>query len=146
MLDTLGKKSNEKPCSMIDTLIGVETEVKGHIVFSGGLRIDGKVKGNITAQGAGNSTLVLGEHAEVRGNITVPHMVINGKIKGNVHCSQRIELEARAEILGDVRYKVIGIALGATIHGNLIRETGDSTEKGVVTKLKPVSAPGDATP
>lgn len=146
MLGALGKKSDEKPCGTINTLIGAKAEFKGNIAFSGGLRIDGKVKGNITAPGTGSSTLILAEHAEVCGNITVPHMIINGKIKGNVHCSERIELQPQAEILGDVHYKLIGIAVGATIHGNLVRKTKEGSEKGVVTKLKPVTAPGDGMP
>lgn len=135
-------KSNEKPCNTIDTLIGAKAELKGDIVFSGGLRIDGKQKGNIAAKGAGNSTLVLSENAEIVGNVTVPHMIINGKVKGNVHCAERIELQSKAEISGDVHYKVIEMALGATINGNLIHDSGQAAERGAVTKLKPVAVSG----
>lgn len=135
-------KSNEKPCNTIDTLIGAKAELKGDIVFSGGLRIDGKQKGNISTRGAGNSTLVLSENAEIVGNVTVPHMIINGKIKGNVHCAERIELQSKAEISGDVHYKVIEMALGATINGNLIHDSGQAAERGAVTKLKPVAVSG----
>lgn len=135
-------KSNEKPCNTIDTLIGAKAELKGDIVFSGGLRIDGKQKGNVTAKGAGNSTLVLSENAEIVGNVTVPHMIINGKIKGNVDCSERIELQSKAEIVGDVHYKVIEMALGAAINGNLVHDAGQGTEKGSVAKLKPIVAGG----
>ena len=140
MLDTLAKKSNEKPCNTIDTLVGAKTELKGDIVFTGGLRIDGKVRGNITAQGEGNSTLVLSEHAEVIGNVTVPHMIVNGKIEGDVSASERIELQNRAEIIGDVSYKVIEIAAGAFINGILTREVGKGA---VVTQLKPAEAARD---
>lgn len=135
-------KSNEKPCNTIDTLIGAKAELKGDIVFSGGLRIDGKQKGNLSARGAGNSTLVLSENAEIVGDVTVPHMIINGKIKGNVHCAERIELQSKAEISGDVHYKVIEMALGATVNGNLIHDSGQAAEKSAVTKLKPVAVSG----
>ena len=142
---SLMSKSSEKPCNTIDTLIGVKTEMKGDIVFSGGLRIDGKIKGNITAEGDGSSTLVLSEHAEVIGNIQVPHMSLNGKIKGNVHCAERIELQPEAEIVGDVYYKIIEMALGATINGNLLREGDkDSSRKGNIAKLKTVSGSSDS--
>lgn len=134
MLDSLAKKSNEKPCNTIDTLIGTKTELKGDIEFSGGLRIDGKIRGNIIAQGEGNSTLVLSEHAEVIGDVTVPHMVINGRIDGNVRATERIELQNKAEITGDVTYKVIEIAAGAAINGALTRAAGKGA---VVTHLKP---------
>jgi cytoskeletal protein CcmA (bactofilin family) len=144
MLDGLSKKPAEKPCETIDTLVGSKTEVRGNIAFSGGLRIDGKVKGNINGQGQSNSTLVLSEQAEVAGNITVPHIIIKGKIKGNVRCTERIELQPGAEIAGDVHYKVIEIAVGATINGHLSCEQEEVTGKGVVTKLKPVAASSGA--
>jgi cytoskeletal protein CcmA (bactofilin family) len=140
MLNALGKKPSDKPCNTIDTLIGVKTELKGDIVFTGGLRVDGKVRGNITAKGDGNSTLVLSENAVVTGNVTVPHIVCNGSIKGNVRAAERIELQNKAEISGDVYYRVIEMALGAVVNGNLVREVveagRDNPNKGTVTRLK----------
>lgn len=141
MLDKLAKKPNDKPCNTIDTLIGVTTDMKGDITFSGGLRIDGKVKGNIASRGDDNSTLVLSENAVVTGDVSVPHMVVNGKIKGNVRSVERLELQAKAEISGDVTYKVLEIAAGAQVNGSLTR----SSEKGEVVTLKAVdSNRGDA--
>jgi cytoskeletal protein CcmA (bactofilin family) len=140
MLNSLGKTPAEKPCNTIDTLIGVKSELKGDIVFSGGLRVDGKVRGNITAKGEGNSTLVLSENAMVTGNVTVPHIITNGSIKGNVRAAERIELQNKAEISGDVYYRVIEMALGAVVNGNLVREAveanRDNPNKGTVTRLK----------
>ena len=121
MLDKLAKKPTEKPCNTIDTLIGVTTDMKGDIVFSGGLRIDGKIKGNITARNDDNSTLVLSENAVVTGDVNVPHMIVNGKIKGNVRSVERLELQNKAEIVGDVAYKVLEIAAGAQVVGTLTR-------------------------
>lgn len=133
MLDTLAKKTNEKPCNTIDTLIGSKTEIKGDVQFTGGLRIDGKIRGNILALGDGSSMLVLSEHAEVTGNVTVPHIIVNGRIDGNVRATERIELQNKGEITGDVSYKVIEIAAGAAINGALTREAGKGA---VVTRLK----------
>lgn len=143
MLNTLGKGTHEKPCNTIDTLVGARTELKGDILFSGGLRIDGKLKGNITAKGEANSTLVLSENAVVIGNITVPHIIVNGTIKGNVRAAERIELQPKAEIAGDVYYKTIEIALGAIVNGNLVRDMGapsvDNKAAAPITRLKPVA-------
>ena len=138
MLSALGKTPTEKPCNTIDTLIGAKTDLKGDIVFTGGLRVDGKVRGNITAKGDGNSTLVLSENAMVTGNVTVPHIITNGTIKGNVRAAERIELQPKAEISGDVYYKVIEMSLGAVINGNLLREAVEAN-KGTVTRLKSAS-------
>jgi len=138
MLSSLGKTPTEKPCNTIDTLIGGKTELKGDIVFTGGLRIDGKIRGNITAKGDAASTLVLSENAVVTGNVTVPHIITNGSIKGNVRAAERIELQPKAEITGDVYYKVIEMALGAAINGNLVRESTEAgrDNKGTITRLK----------
>jgi cytoskeletal protein CcmA (bactofilin family) len=138
MLSALGKTPTEKPCNTIDTLIGAKTDLKGDIVFTGGLRVDGKVRGNITAKGDSNSTLVLSEHAMVTGNVTVPHIITNGTIKGNVRAAERIELQPKAEISGEVYYKVIEMSLGAVINGNLLREPVE-VNKGTVTRLKSAS-------
>ena len=73
-----------KPVDTIDTLIGQKTMVKGDIEFSGGLRVDGQVKGNIIARDESNSTLVLSELSEIEGNISVPHVIVNGTVKGNI--------------------------------------------------------------
>lgn len=134
MLEKIAKKPNDKPCNTIDTLVGVTTELKGDITFAGGLRIDGKIKGNIIARADDNSTLVLSENAVVTGDVSVPHMIVNGKIKGNVRCVERLELQAKAEIMGDVTYKVLEIAAGAQVVGNLTR-IGDKAE---VVKLRGV--------
>ncbi len=146
MLNALGKTPNDKPCNTIDTLVGAKTEVKGDIVFSGGLRVDGKVRGNIIAKGEGNSTLVLSENATVTGNVTVPHIITNGSIKGNVRAAERVELQSKAEISGDVYYKVIEMALGAVVNGNLVREVveagRDNPNKGTVTRLKSAAEGG----
>lgn len=134
MLDKLAKKPNDKPCNTIDTLIGVTTDLRGDIGFSGGLRIDGKVKGNIAARADDNSTLVLAENAVVTGDVNVPHMIVNGKIKGNVRSIERLELQSKAEIVGDVTYKVLEIHAGAQVVGALTR----ITEKAGVVPLRGV--------
>jgi cytoskeletal protein CcmA (bactofilin family) len=146
MLAALGKSPNEKPCNTIDTLVGARTELKGDLTFTGGLRIDGKLKGNVTAKGDGNSTLILSENALIIGNVTVPHIIINGTIKGTVRAAERIELQPKAEISGDVYYKVMEMALGASINGNLVREitAEPGKDRAQVARLKPVTG-GTAT-
>jgi cytoskeletal protein CcmA (bactofilin family) len=144
MLSALSKNQVqvEKPCNTIDTLVGAKTEIKGDITFSGGLRIDGKIRGNITAKGDANSTLVLSENAQIVGNVVAPHIISNGMIKGSVRASERIELQPKAEIAGDVYYKTLEMALGAVINGNLVREPGDGAARGTVTRLKPMPTGG----
>lgn len=112
-----------KPVDTIDTLIGQKAVFKGDLEFSGGLRVDGHIKGNVIAKDESNSTVVVSESGEVEGNITVPHVVVNGTINGNIKSGGRVELQAKAKINGDVHYKAVEMELGASINGNLVCET-----------------------
>ncbi len=115
-------KKHSKPQSRIDSLIGAGTTIEGNISFSGGLRIDGQVKGNVVSDSGKPSTLVLSEHAQVQGEVKVTHLVINGAITGPVFVSEYLELQSKAKVLGDVRYKTLEIHLGAIVEGRLIHE------------------------
>ncbi len=137
MLDKMGKKAGDKPCNTIDTLIGEQTQITGNLQFSGGLRIDGKVHGDITAEGEG-ATLILSERGEVSGNIQVPHLIMNGRVKGNVRSSERVELQAKAEITGDITYKSLEMALGATINGSLVHEADKGHKLKAIAGTDPV--------
>jgi cytoskeletal protein CcmA (bactofilin family) len=129
------KKPEEKPCSTVDTLVGDKTELKGDILFTGGLRVDGKVRGNVTARGDNNSTLVVSEAGEIDGSVDVPHVVINGTINGNLNSAATVELQSKARVFGDVHYKALKMDLGAAVNGNLVCEP----EKSETARLKPAT-------
>ena len=113
------KKSNRVQNS-IDTLIGADTRVEGDIHFSGGLRVDGQIKGNVTEPADQASTLILSEHGSIEGSVTASKIVINGKVICNVKAAQFIELQAKASIKGDVNYKSLEMHTGAVIEGKLV--------------------------
>ncbi|GMR06387.1 MAG: hypothetical protein BMS9Abin25_0980 [Gammaproteobacteria bacterium] len=130
----LGKKPTptvvEKPTDKIDTLIGPNTEVKGDVTFSGGLRVDGKLTGNVSAQDSSNkSLLTVSEQGEVSGNVKVPHVIINGLINGNVTSSGKVLLQSKAKIVGDVYYSSIEMELGATVNGSMVCETARESSR-----------------
>lgn len=131
-----GKKRN-KPQSRIDSLIGPGTRIEGGISFSGGLRVDGHVRGNIMATGDEPSTLVLSDLANVQGEIHVSHVVINGTVVGPVHASEYLELQAKAKVSGDVFYKSMEIQLGAVVEGKLLHQDNIKSDK--VVAFKPAS-------
>ncbi|MCG6872822.1 MAG: polymer-forming cytoskeletal protein [Gammaproteobacteria bacterium] len=117
-----GKKPDEsqaRPANTIDTLIGEGAELKGDIIFSGGLRIDGKIRGNVTAKGDSSSMLVVSDKGEVDGSVNVPHVTINGAVNGNLNSSGTVELQPNARITGDVNYRQLKMELGASVNGNL---------------------------
>lgn len=119
-----GKRHN-KPQNRIDSLIGADTKIEGHLHFSGGLRIDGTVEGNVIASSGKPSTLVLSELGQIRGAIETTHLVINGSVTGPVRATEYLELQSKAKITGDVQYKSLEIQLGAVVEGRLTHLAGE---------------------
>jgi cytoskeletal protein CcmA (bactofilin family) len=115
-------KKSPKPQNRIDSLIGAGTSIEGDISFSGGLRIDGQIKGNVRAVGDEHSTLVVSEHARIEGEVSVSHIVINGTVIGPVHSGEFLELQPKARVTGDVEYNAIEIHLGAVVQGRLVHQ------------------------
>jgi cytoskeletal protein CcmA (bactofilin family) len=113
------KKSNRIQ-NTIDTLIGADTRIEGDIHFSGGLRVDGAIRGNVSEPNASPSTLILSEHGRIEGAVNASKIVINGKVTGPVQSNQFIELQPKARITGDVYYKSLEMHTGAVIEGNLV--------------------------
>ena len=132
-----GKKGS-KPQNRIDCLIGAGTSIEGSIIFSGGLRVDGHVHGNVIAAEGKPGTLMLSEHARIEGEIRVSHVVINGTVVGPVYAMEYVELQAKANVTGDVHYKTLEMQLGAVVQGRLVHEAEAEGEK--VVKLKPAAA------
>ncbi len=121
------KKSNRIQNS-IDTLIGAETRIEGDIHFSGGLRVDGAIRGNVNEPNASPSTLILSENGRIEGAVSASKIVINGKVVGPVRALQFIELQAKAHITGDVYYKSLEMHTGAVIEGKLVYLGDAATE------------------
>jgi len=113
-------KKNNNIQNTIDTLIGIDTRIEGDLHFTGGLRIDGAVRGNISESNISPSTLIISEHGNIEGAITASKLVINGKVQGPVKSSQFIELQSKAHITGDVYYKSLEMHTGAIVEGRLI--------------------------
>ena len=114
------KDKRKKKSTRLDTLIGQHTHIKGDISFSGGLRIDGSVTGNIQATGDTESVLTLSEQSSLEGEIKVPNIIINGSIIGNVYASQHVELAPKAKVQGNVYYQLLEMAMGSEVNGQLI--------------------------
>jgi cytoskeletal protein CcmA (bactofilin family) len=127
-----------KPQSRIDSLIGEGTVVEGNVIFNGGLRIDGRIKGNVLTAGDQPSTLVLSERARVEGEIRVSHAVVNGTVMGPVYASEYVELQTKCNVTGDVHYKTLEIQLGAVVEGRLVHE--DQGQGSKVVPLMSASA------
>lgn len=108
--------------SVVDTLVGSNTQVNGDLEFSGGCHIDGNVKGNVSADDNSDAALSISENGMIEGGVTVPYVVLNGIVRGDVVASQRVELGSTARVIGNVYYNLIEMAIGAEINGKLVHQ------------------------
>ncbi len=115
-----GKK---RQVARIESLIGQHTEIRGDIVFTGGLHVDGHVKGNILAEDEG-ALLTVSEQGEIEGEVRVPNIVLNGKVIGDVYAERRVELAGEARVVGNVYYHLLEMSMGAAVNGKLIHSDG----------------------
>lgn len=135
-----GSRKEQRPQKRIDSLIGVGTVIEGNIHFTGGLRIDGHVKGNVSAAVEQSATLVVSEQARVDGEIRVSHVVVNGTVNGPIFANDFLELQNKAKVTGNIHYKTLEMRLGATVQGQLLPLS--SPEASSVVELKrSVAAP-----
>lgn len=131
------ENKRSKPQNRIDSLVGAGTKIEGDVVFSGGLRVDGYIKGNVSAEGDKPSTLVLSEQARIEGVIRVSHVVINGTVIGGpVHAAEYVELQGKARVSGDVHYKKLEMHLGAVVEGKMVHR--QESEPSPVVELKTI--------
>jgi Integral membrane protein CcmA involved in cell shape determination len=130
-----GKKANGSPQNSIDSLIGKGTRVEGCVFFSGGLRVDGEVRGNINSENPQEGTLVISEEACVEGGICVGHVVINGTVTGPVIAAGSLELLPSSRVTGDVEYNQIEMQQGAIVQGQLVHRPSGKDKATVELKL-----------
>jgi cytoskeletal protein CcmA (bactofilin family) len=126
--------TRRKHAASIDSLIGAGSRIEGNVVFTGGLRIDGEVRGNIRVAGDKPGTLVVSERARIEGEIHVDHVVVNGEVVGPVHAKESAELMPKARVAGDVFYRAIEVHVGAVVTGRLMHTEVARHEK--VVELK----------
>ena len=106
--------------SSVETLIGPRVVIHGDISFSGGLYVEGRIIGKVTADEGKPAVLTVAEQGCVEGEVRVPVAMICGELLGDVFSSERIELAAKARVRGNIHYKVVEMTAGAMITGRLI--------------------------
>ena len=104
----------------IDTLIGAATRINGDIEFAGGLHVDGHINGNVKSDAAEGAFLSVSEQGCIEGSVVAASVILYGIVKGDITACDRVELGAKARVLGNVSYTVIESAVGAQINGKLI--------------------------
>jgi cytoskeletal protein CcmA (bactofilin family) len=116
----LGRKQRRH--TVVETLVGANTRISGDLHFTGGCHVDGTVNGSVTADPDSKSALSISEEGNIDGGVTVPYVVLNGIVRGDVFANQRVELGPTARVIGNVYYNLIEMAIGAEINGKLVHQ------------------------
>ncbi len=104
----------------VSTVIGKDTEITGDIAFEGGLHLDGKVVGNVSGRDEGVSSLTVSEQGAIEGDVRVDVLILNGTVVGDVYANERVELASQAKVTGTVYYRLLEMAMGAEVNGQLV--------------------------
>ncbi len=124
--------------------IGKSVIVKGELSGSEDLYVDGEVEGSIELRG---HSLIVGPNGRVHANIRARDVVVHGKVDGNVHGSERVELKKSAILVGDIFTQRIAIEDGAYFKGgiDIQKETKPEPKPEAKAELKREFAPAPMT-
>lgn len=110
-----------------DTLIGRHAEFEGNLRLNESVRIDGRVLGHVQSVGEQPVSVVIGPSGEVVGNVVAQRVIVAGKVSGNIHAQDRVELHAGCFVQGDLKYVSIAVEHGARVQGLLLQVDASDT-------------------
>lgn len=94
-------------------ILSNDVHINGSVRFTNDLLVDGRIEGEISSDGA----LTVAENAHIKAEVKTKSVVIYGKVHGNVSCTERVEIKASAEMVGDVKAETLSIEPGAVFVG-----------------------------
>jgi cytoskeletal protein CcmA (bactofilin family) len=98
------------------TRIGKSIVIKGELSCSEDLYIDGQVEGTIDPKG---NRLTIGPNGSVKADVNACSVVVQGKLEGNIHASDRVDLKQSAFVVGHIATQRISIEEGAHLKGSV---------------------------
>ncbi len=108
-----GRKEMSK--DEINAFLGAGTAYQGKLHFQGSVRIDGVFHGEVTSDG----TLVVGQEADVQGQINVGQLVLSGRMTGDIHAREKVVLHKTANLQGKLFTPVLVVDEGAVVEGTI---------------------------
>lgn len=106
-------RMNGEDHSQLINILSDGTKIKGDIMSNGDIRIDGEMKGNLSAKGK----VVIGEHGKIEGQVQAANIEISGFIRGKVSASDLLNMKSSAKIEGDIRAGKLSVEPGAVFTG-----------------------------
>jgi cytoskeletal protein CcmA (bactofilin family) len=102
---------------VIHALLGAGTRYEGKLFFDGRVRIDGAFEGEVLSEGV----LIIGEEATIKGTIRVHTLIVfGGKVEGDIHATELVELHAPAQVRGDIRTQALFLDKGVHFDGSCV--------------------------
>ena len=94
-----GRKNNRQ--NIANTIVAIDTSITGDLHFKGGCHVDGIIHGNVSADPDSQASLSLAEGGTIDGGVTVPYVLLEGIVKGDVFANQRVVLGKTARVVGN---------------------------------------------
>jgi cytoskeletal protein CcmA (bactofilin family) len=102
---------------VLHALLGAGTRYEGKLFFEGRARIDGAFEGEVFSEGV----LIVGEEATIKGAIRVHTLIVRGgKVDGDIHATELVELHAPAHVRGDIRTRALFMDKGVHFDGSCV--------------------------
>ena len=120
------------------TVIGPDTHIKGEMIFDSTARILGTFEGRVTAKGE----VQIGEGATCKAAIEGQTVVVDGLVEGDVLARERVQLNAKARVIGDVVANTLVVAEGASFIGNV--KVGADAIKNAVNRPRSMPQQGQS--
>ena len=122
----------QRPPAASRNVLSSDVDIKGSVKFTNDLVVDGKIEREINSDG----NLTVGENARLKAEIKTGTIVVYGKVHGNMTATDRVELKASAEVVGDIKAKTLSIEPGAIFVGKSTVGT-PSTPAAAASSQKP---------
>lgn len=122
-----------------DTLIGAGMRVDGHVAFTGVLRVQGEVRGDVASQGDADDTVVVDATGSVGGAVGAARIVVRGRVLGPLHSARSIDIQPGGRVVGDVFYRQIVIHADGLVEGILTPALPPESRVEVANRQAPVA-------
>jgi len=117
----------------INAFLGKDTEFEGKFSFTGAVRVDGKICGEIFSSG----TLIVGESAVIKAQIHVADMIISGEVHGDIFAEKKIEITVPGKLFGNIKTPKLVLEEGVVFEGNCkMTNLKEETEKDLTLSQK----------
>lgn len=137
----LKKLTSSEQDGLMNTLIGKDTTINGTLDVKGPLKVDGTVKGKVLC----NDCVTIGQTGLVEAEIEAASAVIAGRLNGNVVATDKVELQAKCELEGDIKTKSLVIEQGAIFCGSCNMKGGSSNLGFLPTTKEKSTSPATAS-